>query len=111
MSWLHAFFNQTATRWPTQGLDLYGQPQFGAPSLINCRWEEKQQFISTAEGFDTLSRAQVFVAIDIPIGDYLFLGNAIGVTDPRTHAGAARVLEFRKIPDLMADEFERRAFL
>lgn len=102
--------NQVCTYWQRTGVDGFNQPSFAAPVTIVCRWEDRSQRIQNDEGVDVMSKARVFLAQDIAVGDYLALGLYAGA-NPRTVADAHIVLQFAKIPGIYAEAFERKAYL
>jgi hypothetical protein len=62
-------------------------------------------------GEEITSSAVVYFDTDIPIGDYIALGDVDHVLDPTLLHSAYRVRQFRKIPDLRAVQMERKAYL
>lgn len=110
MDFLTFGLNQVCTLWVSTGTDGYNKPSFDAPVQITVRWEEKSEKIQMDDGVEVLSRARVFLAQDVALGDYLFLGTSIE-TDPMEVLGAYRVKDFRKTPSLDGLSFERKAYL
>ena len=110
MGFTTAFLKQTATHWAVTGVDKFNNPTFGTPEELNCRWEERTELIQTPDGQQKPSRARIFLEDDIVVGDYLFLGIS-SETDPRTVPNAYRILDFRKIPGLYVEQYERKAYL
>jgi hypothetical protein len=102
---------QIATYWRATGIDGFGEKTYSAPVQIKCRWEERSEFIRTADGNQVPSRARVFLEDDVALDDYLMLGKSTE-TDPRKLDNIAfQVMDFRKIPSLDATDFERLALL
>lgn len=110
MDFLTYGLTQECTLWVSTGTDGYNQPSFAAPVQIICRWEEKTEKIQGDDGVEVLSRARVFLAQDVALGDYLVLGTSAGA-DPREVPGAYRVKDFRKTPSLDGLSHERKAYL
>ncbi len=111
MSWITRNLRQTVTHWAKSGTrDSYGQSLWSAPVTLAARWEDKTETILNQEGEEVLSRSTVYLPSDVEIGDYLLLGENTGI-DPTTISGTFKVKDFRKIPQLRGDEFERVAFL
>lgn len=110
MDWLILGLTQTCTRWEKTGVDQFNQPSFAAPVQLICRMEQRTQKIQTNEGVEVMSRARIFLAEDVEVGDYIGFGTLAG-SDPRIVTGAYRVLEFVKIPSLDGASFERKAYL
>jgi len=110
MTFLTMGLVQKATWWSKGAADSFGADTFAAPAVISCRWEERSTEIVTAEGVRVQSRARVFLDQDVAAGDYLYLGET-NQADPKALKGAFDVKEFRKIPGLVAEVFERKAYL
>lgn len=110
MSFLTFGLAQTLTLWRVTGIDGFNKPSFAAPEEQICRWEERSEKIQTADGTEVLSRARIFLAVDVALGDYMLLGTN-SETNPMQVPGAYRVRDFRKIPSLDGTMFERKAFL
>lgn len=104
------FLKQKATWWHKTGIDGFGNVTFTSPTPIVCRWEDRSEIITNAEGAQVPSRSRVWTAIDITIGDWLKLGTS-NTLDPQDEDMAFMVQDFRKIPSLDATDFERLSFL
>ena len=90
---------QTCTYWPLTGTDLYGKPAFSAPQHPDCRWEEIAELFIDKRGQEATSKSRVFLAIDIDIEGYLFLGTS-AETNPLVLADAYEIRQVKKTPDL-----------
>jgi len=110
MSMLTIFLKQKITYWKKTGVDGFNDETFAAPVTINARWEDRSTTVLSSDGVEVLSNSRVYLAQDISTGDFLFNGIST-VTDPRTFNAANRVINFRKMPNLTANDFERRAFV
>lgn len=110
MSVFTLYLPQTATHWAVNGITGTGQPQFDAPVQLKCRWEQRNDYVINDDGHEVLSRARIFLGVDVVVGDYLYLGVSTQA-DPRGLVGAFKVLQFRKTPGLRAEIFERKAYL
>jgi len=110
MSFLTTFLKQKITYWRKTGVDGFNDETFALPVTILARWEDRATTVIGTEGVEVLSNSRVYLAQDIATGDYLMNGISTG-TDPRSIEAANRVLNFRKVPDLTANDFERRAFV
>lgn len=108
MSFLTAFLTMKATHWKLSSIDGFGKPIFEAPVTLNCRWEERFEYISGPQGVTISSRARVFLEVDVTIGDMLCNGESSSATPIPT---AFRVLQFMKLPSLDGTDFERKAYL
>jgi hypothetical protein len=110
MSFLTMFLNQTATLWVLTGTNEFGEPSFAAPVPIPCRWEDRTSYIQDAEGNQVPSRSRVFLDRAVKTGDWMMLGTS-AVADPQSVDSAYRVMDFRKVPSLDAQDFELMALL
>lgn len=99
--------NQTATRWVSGDLDIYGNATWTS-SNIKVRWEDKQEKAVDINGNDIVSNSIVYVGEDLNIGDYLMLGTSAEASPPE---GSYRVRNFSKIPNLAATDFIRKVIL
>jgi hypothetical protein len=100
---------QDVTIWASAPGD-YGSETYGAPSVVKGRWEERAENFIDPHGQQQVSRAVVFLAADVGPGDYIYLGTSVSA-DPTLEAGAYKVRQFSKIPDLRNLQSERRAYL
>ncbi len=105
-------FNQTATLWDFNALDRSGEPSFSSasPRTISVRWEDRTVLFINADGEEERSRAVIFLAEDVTINDWLYLGTS-AEENPWDRPGAFKVKEFKKTPDLAGLTFERRALI
>lgn len=104
---------QKAIRWPVSKADKGGRSTHTSPVQVNSRWEEHVELVTDPNGEQAVTVVRAFVDVDLNKGDFLKLGTLASGTssDPRTVAGALRVLLFKKTPDLTGEEFLRVALL
>lgn len=100
---------QTCTYWGAPLPNGFGGFTFAAPVSLACRWEEIAEQFTNNQGELLVSKAKVYLNVDVHIGGYLFLGSSV-VSNPTTIASYP-IRQFSKIPDLRAVIFERIAFL
>ncbi len=110
MSFITRRLKQVATYWAVTGNDDSGDPTFATPSSRKVRWEQRTAVFTRPNGEEANSSDVVFVREDMKEGDFLFLGTST-IADPHTVSGAKKIQGFSKIPQLIGNEFERRAFL
>lgn len=65
---------QRCVYWGNPVEDGYGSKIFDAPIELPCRWEDMQQVIVETDGTQSLSRAVVFVDVDLDEDGLLWLG-------------------------------------
>ena len=92
-------FKQSATYWAATGKNAYGKLTFAAPASIMVRWEDSVEEMIDNKGQTRVSKARVFVPIDVADDSFLFLGTSSAV-DPTTVDKAFRVIAVSKTTDL-----------
>lgn len=110
MSFVTRNLKQDVTYWSPSSFDQFGNQVWGTPAVIKGRWEDRTDLFIIETGEEVRSRARVYLNSDVVVGGYLFLGVSSS-TDPGTVTGAREIRDFRKIPTITADLFERRALL
>jgi hypothetical protein len=101
--------HQDLTYW-TVSADGFGGYSFGVPKTLKGRWEDKSELFTSGYGKEMVSKAIVYLDTDVTLDGYLMLGTTT-VADPTTLPGAYQVAAFRKVPNLGAVRFERKAYL
>jgi hypothetical protein len=101
---------QKATYWAPGAPDGFGGQTFASPQTINVRWEDRVQLFVDDFGEEVRSRAVVFTEVDILTDGYLFLGES-NASDPTTVEGSYLIRQFRKIPNLGNNFYERKVVL
>ncbi len=101
---------QNITYWAFISEDEFGKVTFAAPVNIKGKWEDTIQLFTDLKGSEFRSLAIIYLESDVVVEGWLFNGES-SATDPRTVDGAREIRLFRKIPDIDACEFERRAIL
>ena len=101
---------QTATLWNSPTRDVFGNLTAWTKVSIKVRWEDRTDLFIDSSGNEVRARARVYLDRDVALGDYLFLGTSTGA-DPLVVDDAYQVRDFKKIPNLAGDMFERRVFL
>ena len=99
-----------ATLWTVTGNDISGDQQYAAPVSILVRWEERKVVFTNSSGQDEMSSAVVWLDRDVNEGDAIVLGTSTAA-DPWTVSGAREIQGFIKVPHVLRDDYERRAFL
>lgn len=114
MSIITKMLKQEAIYWPPVSADNYGQPTFGSPVEIACRWEDVQKEILTPEGEEIISSTTVYVDRDVEIGGALLLGtlsSSVNEGAPLENEGSRVIRQFDKLPTFKATEFLRTVYL
>lgn len=106
---------QTAVLWANPVPDGFGGRSFDDGVEIVCRWEQRQERFTDPMGQEAVSRAVVYVAQDLTVGDYLFLGGLSdldsGEEQPLDRSDAFEVRAFKSVPSLDATRSVRMAWL
>lgn len=106
--------NQTAVYWANPVEVGDGNLTFDDGEEIDCRWEERQELFLDSTGQERKSEAVVFVAQDLEVGEFLYLGSAddldSDISDPVT-VDSFEVKAFVKVPNIAGTKFERKAYL
>lgn len=90
---------QTATYWAPLGTDMFGKVTYAKPITLPVRWEDKAELFRDKLGQEVTSKARVFLASDIDLDGYLFLGIS-AVTDPLSLDKAFEIRQVNRTPDL-----------
>lgn len=120
MSLKTTFMKQTCVYWPPAGEETAGQsyndegqPLFGSPIELSCRWTDKTEKIADANGEEIFSRSKVMVD-SVSVGGILMLGTFDDVTDeedPLRNDGAYQVRRYDSTPSVDASETYHWAYL
>lgn len=102
-------FPQIATYWAATP-DGFGGNTFGEPTEIKCRWEDSVEETIDNNGNKIISRSKVFLASDVAVGGYLYLGSSEGA-DPTLISDTFPIRRFDKTPDIRNASYLRRAIL
>jgi hypothetical protein len=124
MSIIERSYVQTAVYWGSPIPDGYGGHTFANPIEVDCRWEDKEQFLGSQVGGEVtggllLSRSIVFVKQDMDEEGYLYFGtlddldlDSNDYIDPKEVDKAYIIKRFEKTPAFgSTTEFLRKAFL
>jgi hypothetical protein len=106
---MHVRLPQKCTYW-TSTPDGFGGYTYGAPLVIDCRWQEAAEKFLGMRGLEEISRAVVFIDHDMNVNDWVYLGETVAA-DPSLVEGAFQVRAFRSVPDLRAIKKVRKVML
>lgn len=117
------FTAQKCIYWGNPVDDRKGGWTFDAPAEIDCRWDDKQEFVIGYDGNQYSSQAAILVNIDLDRRGYLWLGTqdeleaiatekGYDITKPLEFPDAWIVIQFTKIPAPRSNsDFARIAYL
>ncbi len=93
-------------------ISAFGDYTHDDPVEINGRWEQRAELFIGSDGNEQRSNAVVYLDTDVAIGDFLLLGEASSSTaNPEDEENARQVLAFQKIPGMLGNDSQRKAFL
>lgn len=106
-------FIHNAVLWEITGRDKFAQPILDNPIQIRCRWIDTKKEAVDAQGNTVAIDAQVYIAIDIPIGSMMWKGKLTELlgTDLIPPRDAMQVISFPKTPDLKGRNYRRMVSL
>lgn len=94
------------TYWKAGETDYTGQPVWGPPTLIYCRWEDEQKIYLTATGREERGRSVIYAKFGgLEIGDYVINGESLDTEPPYD---AFEVKQPRRIKNLRGTRVEYR---
>lgn len=117
MSYITKHHNQTIIYWANPVTDGYGGSTYTTPVDIKGRWVDKQVNFIDVAGRELMSKSVIYLGQDVSMGGFLYLGSlndldsSVDDTHPKNVDGAEEIRGFTKIPNLKADDFERKAFI
>lgn len=101
-----------AVLWSKTGNDDVGQPAYAAPVAIKVRWEDVEETFIDGAGRTQVSKAKVYVGLDVPDSSALMLGKLTDLSgsqliDPFGNEHCWEVKGFSKIPNRKGKKFLR----
>ena len=112
MSLITRMRKQKAVYWPPGPADGNGQPTWGAPVELSCRWDDDAQQYLDAAGETRVSNAYVYVDRDLALGGLLRLGllsATLYPAEPRLNDAVYEIRKLMRNPNLRATESLRTA--
>lgn len=95
---IERLLNQTAQWKKKNGINQYGEPSYGDPTPIKCRWEFVTQDIMDRYGNITRVNASVFTTANVQIGDVLiFDNNSYEITNVIEGVNGAGKVVYREV--------------
>jgi hypothetical protein len=103
-------YNHKATYWGSPSRDGWGSVTFDAPMVLDVRWENIAERVLSYKGEEFVSRAVIWVKIDLELGGYLFLGESVSA-DPTSLADAFEIRMIHEVHDFRGMFVERKVYL
>ncbi len=108
-------YPQKATYWTPNVDDGRGAWSYGAPVVLDCRWEERMEEIVTSTAERVVSHTAVFTENVLEEGGYLYLGETSEPNPTVVQTGskdrAFKIRRISSIPSIDATFHENKAFL
>ncbi|MFN7318862.1 MAG: hypothetical protein ACK5S6_05070 [bacterium] len=98
---------QTVVYWPLIGNNQYGEPVWGPPQQLTCRWDDKSQQIVDPKNTLVVSRAELIIQTEVAVGGIIIKGTLDTVaywSDPKANLGAYEVLKVSSTPNIRNTE-------
>lgn len=108
---LKGAYTQEITHWAETALDGFGNRAYASPVLLLGRWSDRTDLAIEFEGETKLSKAVVYLLIDVALGGFLALGDHTATLDPTSLTDAYIIKVFAKIPNLRGTEFIRKVMV
>jgi len=89
--------------------DRYGRKGYGHPVELNCRWDDMQQLIKLPNGEETMSKATVYVDIELELGGILWHGELVDC--PATPPSSNAIIQKASNPNMRNKEVLRTVYL
>jgi hypothetical protein len=115
MSIITRMRKQVAVWWGQSAApDAFGQPVWGAPVQIKCRWEDSVSEYIAKDGSTQRSTSRVYVDRVMKEGDLLRLGAITTLTNlsvPKKNSGVWEIKSFNQLPNIRNSETLLTAYL
>ena len=98
---------QTLVYWPPNGTTQSGQPIWGSPVNVKCRWDNNSKQIVTPTQGVVLCRAQIITEYLLAVGGIVALGTLDTISywaDPKANPGAYEIISAMSTPNLRNTE-------
>lgn len=110
MSLITRVLVQDAVYWPPVSNDDQGQPVYGDPVGIKCRWTDSVEEVLMPNGRTVRTLADLMVDRDVELGGVMRQGLVEDLDDPQSpfgNSGVGEIVKFDKLPNRRATEFLR----
>lgn len=104
--------NDTIVYWGSPTNDGYGSFTYAEPIEITGRWVNGTELVTSTDGKEIVSTAQVQVDRDLEEDGYLYLGSLESyMDDPKDLDGAYVIKKVMKTPTVKHDAYYREVYL
>lgn len=100
---------QPMVYWEYTGIDGFHNPQFNAAEEINVRWDAKTEVMTTNDGEEFISNAEILTPQDLVEKSWVYLGNLADLPanpDPRNTEGAYEIKRMERTPLFKSTTFD-----
>lgn len=116
MGWIQKNLIQSFVYWGNPVNNGYGGYTFDVPVEITGRIENKAEKIIDSKGAEISSHSVIFLTQDVQEGGWIFEGElsdiaSSDIANPEDVPGAREIRVFKKVPNITATDYERKAFL
>ncbi len=111
MNMMSRRLKETITHWANAGSDGYGGYTWDTPVTMKARWQLTTILFKTPDGEERVSKAVVYVASDVVVGDYLAEGDQTATSDPTTLDDTWEIKQFNRNTNLRTIDTIRKAFM
>lgn len=103
MSIIRRCMREYLTYWPPLEPTDSGEPTWGPPEEVKCRWDDKVVQIIKDDGSMVYSRAELITAKKLEVGGIVYRAQLAAVTyqdDPKDNVGSFEVIKVSETPKL-----------
>ena len=94
-------------RWPVIGTASTGEPVWGPPEDVPCRWDDSLREVIQPDNTRHMSRVQLITAIPLTIGDLVLRGTVATTAfwaDPKKNPGTHEVFMTEQTDNIRGTE-------
>lgn len=98
---------QNVVYWPQIGSNQYGEPIWGPPQQMTCRWDDKVQQVLDPKNTMVMSRAELITESQLAVGGVITKGTIDTVaywSDPKANSGVYEVIKVSATPNMRNTE-------
>jgi|AntDeeMinimDraft_6_1070357.scaffolds.fasta_scaffold00326_11 hypothetical protein len=108
-SFIERVTKQTAVYWKFDGADGFGGVGYAPPEEISCRWDDDKEVVTTSNGVEFVSMAQLLVTRDYEERGMIKYGDLSGIDineDPTQIDGTYEIEVIERHPEFASDTFD-----
>lgn len=108
MSLIRRSQKESLVYWPRIDTKKTGEPIWGPPVEMSCRWEDMKKEIIGANGTRVMTSIQLITETRLDVGGlvkYGTIGEVAYWDDPKKNTGVHEVLDSSRTPNMRATEY------